>query len=652
MMKKIRKTVAWLMTAFMVICVIATNPIPAKAADKTFVLKISCAEGLDVPNNYNVEYSVVDADGGNPRNAGVLNGSADGSQVSQSFSVTDADYVKIRVQSAGRAIFFGGQDQTDTWSTGQVIAVNALADEYQFQLQQPQNQGGQGGDNPGGQGGDNPPPTTEEDVNLTVEWSGQLSDIKVGNQHLDPTTGNSFTFTKADCQSNGNIHIEIYPEFPGSFNSVKINGVEKLSGDQTVESYSFDIEKTTTTLKIDTTIAAMTKHTIVWAYDNEFGDDALVQNGKVEVVSGAENHGERHYVANDGDAVTIKLIPDYGYQVVGAKINGVVDLAAGENQNEFTFNMPATNVHFKGIFTKTEDIVDNSSTSVSAATFDGSAVASNGGTAKMTVTNADPSDITCVTEEIDETKEVQAVDISMAQLFYKNSADSMWTTNKTELGKSSQISLTVNQEAAGYAVVKEHEGNTSEVAATYDPATKKVTFASSEFSTYTLVPLKVSNNNYVPEETKQEDSTPTSIVTGSNDNVTVEDEKEEVVRDIRTVSSDKTAVTKEIENKVPADAYNMSSYKTVKGFVTGINKIANNQTNNNIKIYTDKPICFSKYILNEIGKKNIEYYFMYEGHLYCVTIPAGTQPERVLEKNGFAGPLYIGKVLGTTRLIM
>ena len=51
------------------------------------------------------------------------------------------------------------------------------------------------------------------------------------------------------------------------------------------------------------------------------------------------------------------------------------------------------------------------------------------------------------------------------------------------------------------------------------------------------------------------------------------------------------------------------------------------------------------------GKKDVVYYFMYKGHLYSVTIPTNVSIEKVLEKNGFAGPLYVGKQLGTTRLI-
>ena len=108
-----------------------------------------------------------------------------------------------------------------------------------------------------------------------------------------------------------------------------------------------------------------------------------------------------------------------------------------------------------------------------------------------------------------------------------------------------------------------------------------------------------------------------------------------------------------VEKSVPSRAYNMSAYKTVKGFVTGINKISKNAVKGTVSIYTDKPICFSKYILESIKKNNITlvYYFMHEGHLYRITIPAGADITKLLESNGFAGPLYVGKQLGTSTLI-
>ena len=612
-------------------------------------LKISCAQGMEVPGNYGIEYNECDAEGNSTGSNGWLSGNSDGSEASAELSAIGSEYIKIKVQSAGKDIFINGSCD-NSWDSGKVIAVSELAAEYQFQLQPPQ--GNQPSDP---QDPQDPPSGPAEAVNLTINWQGEFGDIAVGGYHIDASgaTSGSETFTEAQCDGD-NINISVVAPFTMVFSSLKVDGSEKLSSN--ADTYDFTIPKTNTTVSIVSVVAGTGSHTIVWAYDDEFGADALVEHGKVEVISGAENHGERHYLAQKDSVVTIKLIPDYGYQVVGAKINGDIDLTAGTNVNVFSFSMPNTNVHFQGIFTSTEDIVSNSSSAVSGASFAGNAVASTGGTAKMTIANATPSDTSVVTQEIDTSKDVQAVDITMDQLFYKNSAESIWTEHKTELGSAAQVELTVKQAADGYAVLREHEGSVEEIASNYDESTNKITFASDKYSTYTLVPLKTANNTYTEEETKPASSdapSGTSITTGGKSDVTVQEEKEEVVKDIKTISTDKTAVSELAEQAAPQTAYNMSAYKTVKGFLAGIDKISKNNQGKVIEIYTDKPICFSRYILESIKKTNATfvYYFMSEGHLYRITISAGADISKLLESNGFAGPLYIGKQLGTSVLV-
>ena len=105
-----------------------------------------------------------------------------------------------------------------------------------------------------------------------------------------------------------------------------------------------------------------------------------------------------------------------------------------------------------------------------------------------------------------------------------------------------------------------------------------MTFASSEFSTYTLVPLKVSNNNYVPEETKHEDSTPTSIVTGSNDNVTVEDEKEEYRKELEEALKNSEVFKVEIRqnNEIPTGTVSVmgTDSKRITYYTPDVNETA------------------------------------------------------------------------------
>lgn len=247
--------------------------------------------------------------------------------------------------------------------------------------------------------------------------------------------------------------------------------------------------------------AELAAYKLAWTYDaSESESDAYVEHGSVELISGATLQEEDGaYLANEGADITVKLIPDYGYQVVGAAINGSTELTAISNTNEFTFVMPGEDVYFNGIFVETEDIVANASNFVSEAAFEGEKVAEDGGTAMMTITDVTPVDEEVIVniidsdKSIDTSKEIQTIDITMDQLFYENSSDDVWTENITELETAATITLVVEQDAADYAVIRTHGDCMEEIPSVYDSETKTITFVSDKFSDYTLVPLTAPN---------------------------------------------------------------------------------------------------------------------------------------------------------------
>lgn len=675
-MKRVKKILSFMMSMTMMIGMIAIDfPITVQAAEKitkSFTLKLSVAGGTSVPGNYNVEYKVVEEDGSSVSRpegysgeySGVLNGSGDGSVVSKEISldVDNDKYIEIKVNSAGNDIFIGGSSaDTSAWSDGKRIAVNELADEYQFQLQ-----GTSQGPNPP-PGGD-PPAGNQQSVDLTVSWTGDFGEIKVGGTSVNLNNSSQY-FDTVNCQQDDTILITIQANFTEVYSSIKIDGVEQLSNGETKDYYEFSIPKDRTLLSIVVEKGVSTQHTIIWRYDNQQGDDAMVEHGTVEMVDGFVSGGDGHYLVNDDADVTIKLIPDYGYQVVGARINGNVDLTANSNTNEFTFKMPHTNVHFQGIFTKTDDIVSVNAQGVRGASLtNGNAVAGSGGTAKMTIASASPSDTSNI-EGVDNSKAVQAVDIQMDQLFYKNSADDLWTQPQHELSSSAEVKLVVDQPAAGYAVLREHNGQIDKIPAHYDEATGTVTFASDKYSVFTLVPLTESNNQYdpievepdVPAESESEASSegsdePAVLKTSgeTSDNTYFVIEQQEINRNPETVILDATGVDKTGLESMPKQTYNLSSFVTAKGFMASIDKIAKSrQGETSISIYTEQPICFTREVLKSMTKNNIEfvYYFKHKGHLYSVTVPAKVDLEAIFKNNKCAGPLYLGHVLGTSKLI-
>ena len=109
-------------------------------------------------------------------------------------------------------------------------------------------------------------------------------------------------------------------------------------------------------------------------------------------------------------------------------------------------------------------------------------------------------------------------------------------------------------------------------------------------------------------------------------------------------------------------SYNLSVITSSQGFTAAINKIsevvkAQNATNNaggritSTTIYSEKPMLFTADVLNAISASDIDFVFvfMHNGKMYKVTIPRGAK----IDFTGHAceGPLYFGKILGTTEEI-
>ena len=113
------------------------------------------------------------------------------------------------------------------------------------------------------------------------------------------------------------------------------------------------------------------------------------------------------------------------------------------------------------------------------------------------------------------------------------------------------------------------------------------------------------------------------------------------------------AEAKEVANATAGmTTYNLTSIKTVKGFTAAVRKIAKADPEaQSVLVYSNKPITFSVETLNAVQDANKEFVYMFKhkGHLYKVTIPAGAKVD--LRGEYYAGPLFIGSVLGTSQIV-
>ena len=274
--------------------------------------------------------------------------------------------------------------------------------------------------------------------------------------------------------------------------------------------------------------------TVTWAYDDTYGEDGRIEHGTAEIIkingqdvsqmtfsNFANNPGDKsggHLAVKRDDVVTIKLIPDYGYQLSGASINGVT-LAPQTEVSTFTFKMPDTNVHFKGIFTQTQDEINTSATKVSSASFENGANAAPSGNLRLTVADSN-EDTTNALAQVANAVSAEAVNLTLDQIVSKGNGNS-WETPVTQFSQPVKMKLKVADydTAAGYEVVREHNGNLTKLTTSMSED-GTLTFETNQFSTYFIVKTakKADNGNAKTENSSNTSSTTASSAAGSTDN--------------------------------------------------------------------------------------------------------------------------------------
>lgn len=274
--------------------------------------------------------------------------------------------------------------------------------------------------------------------------------------------------------------------------------------------------------------------TVTWAYDDTYGEDGRIEHGTAEIIkingqdvsqmtfsNFANNPGDKsggHLAVKRDDVVTIKLIPDYGYQLSGASINGVT-LAPQTEVSTFTFTMPDTNVHFKGIFTQTQDEIKTSGTKVSSASVENGANAAPSGNLRLTVEDSD-ANTTNALAQVENAVSAEAVNLTLDQIVSKGDGTN-WENPVTQFDQPVKMKLQVADydTAAGYEVVREHNGNLTKLTTSVSE-NGTLTFETNQFSTYFIVKTakKADNGNAKTEKSSNTSSTTASSAAESTDN--------------------------------------------------------------------------------------------------------------------------------------
>ena len=241
--------------------------------------------------------------------------------------------------------------------------------------------------------------------------------------------------------------------------------------------------------------------TITWGYDSKtYGEDAYLEHGTARIIqiNGTAPNTNDPYGNNVGDnrggnlvvqpgaTVTVELKPDYGYQLKGVSLNGI-SLSAAKDVSTFTFTMPNTQIHFKGIFEKAEDTVDTSAAKeVTSASISNGANAAGSGNLQLTVADSTGYDMTAAQQKVAGAVSAQAVELDLNQIVAKGDGTN-WETKITEFTNPITLSLGINNYDANYdyVVVRDHNGTTTALPTKVIDG--KVTFETNQFSTYVIV---------------------------------------------------------------------------------------------------------------------------------------------------------------------
>lgn len=371
---------------------------------------------------------------------------------------------------------------------------------------------GSGGDpNPGG-------PSPSGSVTLQLEgnaFSGSANDFYNELKQTDPrfeiyadagsgykTMSQLVTDSVVTSKGNGVYEFEteitpvkVYITYDAAnydlsaFGGITIGNTESTAASITAGMQHIQIDKKSETL------------TVTWAYDSDsFGADAYLEHGKAQItaIEGVSDFSTL-FGANPGDAkggniavpagkkVTIKLVPDYGYQVAGLQLNGGVTLQPDDAQTStFTFVMGNSPVHMKGLFTKVSDTVNSNSKQIEAASITNGANAAASGNLRLTVSDAEGYDTTSAQALVSGAQSAQAVDLKLDQIVSKGNG-SNWENNITEFEKPVTLNLALDNYDANYdyTVVRNHNGKLTELSTTVEQGT--ISFETNQFSTYIIV---------------------------------------------------------------------------------------------------------------------------------------------------------------------
>lgn len=359
--------------------------------------------------------------------------------------------------------------------------------------------------------------------NIEIEgiYNGFGMEISLNGVRVGTESANVKGTAKGYATGNIKNKITIQLAFgDGNIGNVSINGMYMALPNGTTDRVEFEVEPANkyeiivTKSNDDSNIPK----TIIWDSDKtnnpSIKDNELLKNGTIEILDIKDSSGNSVGLSNvkqdlnknngwasivPGSKVILRLKPDYGYQLTSITINDK-KLVAGKEQSTFEYIMPDTNVHISGIFEKLDDKVNAKSDKVKNGTIELSKKEIDTGSVILSVEdiNLSKKQISNFEKSANGYNISSYLDISLSQVIYKGTQESVWKNELRELNNPAKITLKLEDGIDGNEVVivhEKHNGTYEIIPTTYNSETNTITFSTTSFSNYAIASKTVAVQN-------------------------------------------------------------------------------------------------------------------------------------------------------------
>lgn len=226
----------------------------------------------------------------------------------------------------------------------------------------------------------------------------------------------------------------------------------------------------------------------------------------LEFDSGNEEYDDGSLVVPAGATITVRVIPDYGYQVMNVNM---ADLEVSDDGiGEFTFTVPGGAAYFVADVIPVEDVVNVATNKVAGGSISlgEDQTTLNHGSARLDINDVDLTneDIEGFEGAAGDYEIKNFLEISLFNVTCKGaevctgSDEDSWNEQIEDLNEPATITLQLEEGVDGNEIVivhQKHDGTYEVIPTTYNAGTNTITFTTSSFSNYAIASRTVEEDD-------------------------------------------------------------------------------------------------------------------------------------------------------------